>query len=277
MLKLAVIGKDVSKSLSPTLHGFILQSLGITCTYDKISISPTEFTEKVGALFDRYDAFNVTIPFKTGIIPLLKELKGDALSFGAVNTVLSKSRLGYNTDGYGFRLMLENEGITLYGKKVLVLGAGGAGRSCIKQLTGAGADVFVYERDVERLQEVYAEFGGFTPLREMPLKFFDIIVNCTGVGMHDTVGQIPTLIYANGVSESKGFESLIVRSEIAVDLIYEPKQSEFLRAASIMGKRTINGEAMLFYQAYLADCIILERAPSAEEAKRLFEKYGERQ
>ena len=126
MLKLAVIGKDVSQSQSPQMHTFILHALGEDCTYDAVSIPPEEFTSRAEGLFETYDAFNVTIPFKTDIMPYLKELKGDAETFGAVNVVLSKSRVGYNTDGMGFLLMLENAGVDVKGKDVLVLGAGGA-------------------------------------------------------------------------------------------------------------------------------------------------------
>ena len=139
MLKLAVIGKDVSQSQSPAMHTFLLHALGEECSYEAVSIPPENFGERAEGLFEAYDAFNVTIPFKTDIMPYLKELKGDAKTFGAVNVVLSESRTGYNTDGMGFLLMLENAGVSVQGKDVLVLGAGGAGRSCIKKLAEAGA------------------------------------------------------------------------------------------------------------------------------------------
>ena len=154
MLKLAVIGKDVSQSQSPAMHTFLLHALGEECSYEAVSIPPENFGERAEGLFEAYDAFNVTIPFKTDIMPYLKELKGDAKTFGAVNVVLSESRTGYNTDGMGFLLMLENAGVSVQGKDVLVLGAGGAGRSCIKKLAEAGANVFAYERDEKRLEAV---------------------------------------------------------------------------------------------------------------------------
>ena len=272
MLKLAVIGKDVSQSLSPRMHTFILGELGENCTYDKVSISSDDFAARAEQLFETYDAFNVTIPFKTDIKPYLSKIKGDAVSFGAVNTVLSKTREGYNTDGYGFLLMLENEGIELKEKKVLVLGAGGAGRSCIKKLMDADAHVYAYEQSMARLEEVYREFGGFKPLERVPLEPFDIIMNCTGIGMHDTVGKTPDVRFED--RESPAFQDLLKLCETAVDLIYVPAESEFLRIARLFGKKTVNGEAMLFYQAYMADCIFLSKEPNAEEAKRLFIKYG---
>ena len=271
MLKLAVIGKDVSESLSPAMHTFILREMGEVCTYDCVSIPPEQFGERAEALFERYDAFNVTIPFKTDIMPYLKELKGDAWTFGAVNTVVSASRAGYNTDGMGFLLMLENAGVEVKGKDVLVLGAGGAGRSCIKKLAEAGANVFAYERSEERLEEVFKEFGCFAPLSEAEARRYDVIVNCTGIGMHRTVGMTPSVRTKAG--EVPVGEELLSLCETAVDLIYVPKESEFLRIARGLGKRTVNGSAMLFYQAYFADCIYLGRTPDAAEAGRLFKAY----
>lgn len=273
MLKLAVLGKDVSKSDSPAIHNFILKHFGVDCSYEKVSIPPAEFSALAERMIAEYDAFNVTIPFKGEIIPFLSSLEGDARSFGAVNTVVCATRKGYNTDGYGFLLMLKNEGIELKGKSVLVLGAGGAGRSCIKKLCESGAEVYAFERDGERLKAVYEEFGGFTPLYQVPSKAFDIIINCTGVGMHNTVGQVPSVLYETG--EIAPADALISQCNIAVDLIYVPAESEFLRLARINGKRTVNGAAMLFYQAYMADCIFLGREPDAEEARKLWIKFQE--
>ncbi len=275
MLKLAVIGKDVSQSQSPAMHTFLLGKLGRECTYDAVSVPPREFPARAEALFRTYDAFNVTIPFKLDVIPFLEKLKGDARAFGAVNVVLSRERTGYNTDGDGFLLMLKNADIQIKGKTALVLGAGGAGRSCIRKLTEAGADVSVYERDFNRLRTVHEELGGFRPLREVPLDGFDLIFNCTGIGMHDTVGQTPAVAFM-GKTEPIG-EELLSRCETAIDLIYVPEESEFLRLARGLKKRTLNGAAMLFYQAYLGDCIILGREPDAEEAKSFWREYRQKQ
>ena len=272
MLKLAVVGKDVSASESPAMHTFILKNFGVKCAYEKVSLPPARFLEEAESLFSRFDGFNVTIPFKGEIVPFLKKLEGDARTFGAVNTVVSAARTGYNTDGAGFALMLENAGIEVAGKTALVLGAGGAGRSCAKKLTEGGALVSVYERDEERLFSVYREIGGFSPLTEIPRSPFHVVVNCTGVGMHDTVGQTPAALFEGGSAEPVG-GNVLSSCTAAVDLIYVPAQSEFLRIAASLGKRTVNGAAMLFYQAYYADCIYLRRTPSAAEAKAFYQNY----
>lgn len=271
MLKLAVIGKDVSGSLSPAMHTFLLGKMGAVCSYEKVSIPPEKFSSRAEELFSRFDCFNVTIPFKADIMPCLAQICGDAKAFGAVNTVVSRTRAGYNTDGNGFMLMLENAGLEPRGKRVLVLGAGGAGRSCIYKLAERGAHVSVYERSAERLAEVHRELGSFTPLAQVAPEQYDIVLNCTGIGMHDTVGKTPSVRTERG--EEPVGEELLSQCGAAVDLIYEPAQSEFLRIAASLGKRTVNGDAMLFYQAYFSDCIYLERTPSAAEAKKFYEQY----
>ena len=261
MLKLAVIGKDVSKSDSAKMHTFDMRGLGSDCSYELISCPAENFDAQAKKLLAEYDAFNVTIPYKLDIIPYLKGIEGDAAVFGAVNTV--KDGIGYNTDGVGFALMLENSGIEISGKRFLVLGAGGAGRSVVKKLLDGGAEVFLYDLKRESAAAVCKEFAGARLLEEVAPAPYDVIVNVTGVGMHKTEGISPV------------GEEILKNCDTAVDLIYYPRKSEFLRIAESLGKKIVNGEGMLYYQAYYADCIILGRAPSAAEAKELFEKYKE--
>ncbi len=261
MLKLAVIGKDVSKSDSAKMHTFDMRGLGSDCSYELISCPAENFDAQAKKLLAEYDAFNVTIPYKLDIIPYLKGIEGDAAVFGAVNTV--KDGIGYNTDGVGFALMLENGGIEISGKRFLVLGAGGAGRSVVKKLLDGGAEVFLYDLKRESAAAVCKEFAGARLLEEVAPAPYDVIVNVTGVGMHKTEGISPV------------GEEILKNCDTAVDLIYYPRKSEFLRIAESLGKKIVNGEGMLYYQAYYADCIILGRAPSAAEAKELFEKYKE--
>ena len=259
MLKLAVVGKDVSKSESGKMHAFILRGLGSDCEYEHISVAAEKFDALAEKLLAEKDAFNVTIPYKLSVIPHLNSLEGDAKIFGAVNTV--KDRIGYNTDGAGFMLMLQNNGIELSGRRFLVLGAGGAGRSVVKKLADAGAHVFLYDMNVQNAEIVAKEFGNILPLASLQPAQYDVIVNATGVGMHKSEGVSPV-----------GAEFLS-RCNIACDLIYCPKKSEFLRIAEGLGKKILNGEGMLFYQAYYADCIYLGKDADPDEAKTLFERY----
>lgn len=260
-LKMAVVGKDVSKSLSPKMHTFILKNMNVECTYDKISIQEDSFDKEFPKVLEEYDTLNVTIPYKLSCIPYLNQVLDDALTFGAVNTIDARSKNGYNTDGMGFMLMLLNAGIEVKDKTVLVLGSGGVGRSVIKKLMEDGAKVSAFDLNQEGLNLVHKEFPCFEALSKIEIKPYDIIINCTGVGMHKTEGISPVS------------KDLINLCNAAVDLIYVPEKSEFLRIAEECGKKICNGEAMLFYQAYYADCYFLGLKKNAEFAKKLFEEY----
>lgn len=259
-LRLALIGKDVSKSKSERIHKYILNEWGIACEYEQLSVSPDGLDTAMRRLLGDFDGFNVTIPYKRDVFCYMDEIVGDAFDFGAVNTVITATRTGYNTDGVGFLLMLDCAGIDVFEKRVLVLGAGGAGRSTAATLKKAGAKVYMYRRNREELQETCQQLG--VQAADNPESGgYDILVNATGVGMHDTVGKSPV--------GAKAFDGCYA----AVDLIYVPAESEFLRLARQAGKRTVNGAAMLFYQAYFSDCLYLGREPNVDEAKALYAKY----
>ncbi len=259
-MKLAVIGKDVSQSTSPQIHSFIARELGREISYERISIPEERFASRIGGLLDSLDGFNVTIPFKLSVIPYLEKTVGDALDFGAVNTVLSAPRLGYNTDGLGFMQMLAANRVNAGGKRVLLLGAGGAGRSVAKKMSSIGAKLEIYDKNQTNALAVAKECGA-TALTEVVPAERDIIINATGVGMHKSVGVSPVTA------------EVIEGTETAVDLIYVPEKSEFLLIAEGQGKKIINGKAMLFYQAYYSDCLYFGTEPDSELAERLFEKY----
>lgn len=260
-MKLAVIGKDVSRSTSPEMHKFIAKELGREITYDKISVPEEQFEEKIDGLLKEYDGLNITIPFKLAVIPHLKKLEGDAPVFGAVNTIRTSTLTGYNTDGIGFMLMLTTAGVNAKGKRVLLLGAGGAGRSVAKKLLDDGAEVEVYDKNTANAEAVAAEFDGVKCVKEITCEERYLIINATGVGMHKTVGISPV------------GEDILSKCEVALDLIYQPEKSRFLEIAETLGKKIINGRAMLFYQAYYAECIYLGITPSDSVAERLFGAY----
>ncbi len=259
-LRLGLIGKDVSKSTSERIHTFILNAFGIACDYTRFSVDSANLDTAMRTLLGDFDGFNVTIPYKKDVFEYLYDIDGEASACGAVNTVVTRTKTGYNTDGAGFLLMLQTHGIDVAGKKVLVLGAGGSGRSSAVSLKNAGADVYLYRRNRVELLETCARLG-VQPAEDIEAGGYDILINCTGVGMHDTEGKSPV----NG--------SVFVGGTWAVDLIYAPKQSAFLSQAKARGLSVLNGESMLFYQAYFADCIYLGISPSVEQAKVLYAKY----
>lgn len=260
IIRLGLIGKDVSKSESEAIHVFILNELGYACEYENFSVDAANFDMAMRRLLGDFDGFNVTIPYKRDVMEYLDGVEGDALVFGAVNTVLNDTRVGYNTDGIGFLLTIQSAGIEVKDKKILVLGGGGSGRSTAAALKKAGAEVYVYRRNREELLELCEQLG-VNPIDDPEMGGFDILVNTTGVGMHDTVGKSPV--------SAKAFAG----AKEAIDLIYYPAQSEFLRLAKGCGLKTLNGEAMLFYQGYYSDCLYLGLTPNEEQAVELYKKY----
>ena len=191
ILNLAVIGKDVSKSDSPRIHDFIAKQMGNRINYKSVSVPENKFESEIDGLMKEYDGFNVTIPYKISVIPHLRKISGDALVFGAVNTVDTRTETGYNTDGLGFSLMLKADGVEVRGKTALVFGAGGAGRSVAKKLADAGATVSVYDKKFENCLAVADEFEGIIPLENIKIQPYNLIVNATGIGMHATEGISP--------------------------------------------------------------------------------------
>ena len=143
---------------------------------------------------------------------------------------------------------------------MLVLGGGGSGRSTAVALKNAGSDVYLYQRRREKMLETCEELG-ISPVDSTETGGFDLLINCTGVGMHDTEGVSPVT--------AKAFAG----AKAAIDLIYVPKESEFLRIAKELGLKTLNGAAMLFFQAYYSDCIYLNMQPNAKQVEDLYEKY----
>jgi shikimate dehydrogenase len=259
-LKLALIGRDVSNSESEPIHKFILNKLGAECAYEKVSVSEEGFDAAVDRLLSECDGFNVTIPYKGSIIDHLTFLSPAATEFGAVNTVLCKDKAGYNTDGIGFMRMLCGAGISLKGKTALVLGGGGAGRSVVTVLKTEGAQVYLYQRNRHSLMETSEKLGVGAAERTDGF-LCDLLINCTGVGMHESIGRSPV-----GRETIKGCGA-------AIDLIYRPSESEFLRLARTNGKKTLNGHAMLFHQAYYSDCLYLGRTAFGEESDELYQQY----
>lgn len=260
VLRLGLLGKDVRKSESEKIHAFILGAFGVGLEYERVSVTESEVDGEIKRFMREKDGFNVTIPYKATVRQYLISETAEAALLNSVNTVVTATAAGYNTDGIGFSLMLETAGIDPNGKTALILGIGGAGRSTALALKNAGARVFAYRRNRSELEKICATLG-IEAANDPEWERYEMIVNCTGVGMHETEGISPLS------------EAAIARAEILIDLIYRPAESEFLRLGRAQGKRTLNGAAMLFYQAYYADCIYLGKTPDPTVAAALYEKY----
>ncbi len=247
-----IIGHPVAHSLSPAFQSAAFAHCGLDVVYERWDTPAAKLPERVSSLRagDMLGA-NVTIPHKEAVIPLLDELGGQSARMGAVNTIVNREgRLfGFNTDGPGFVAALKAEAVfDPAGKRVLLVGAGGAARGIAFALVEANAAaVAIANRTYERALRLAQEVGGAggTVTAEAlggALGEYDCIVNCTSVGMHG--GPDPAGIPVPLESARPG--------TLAVDIVYAPESTPFLAEAGRRGLRTLGGLPMLIYQGALA-------------------------
>lgn len=193
---------------------------------------PMERVEDILPHCAKLSGFNVTIPHKQAIIPLLAEISEEAKAVGAVNCVkvTPQGLVGYNTDIIGIRKSLE--GITLKGAKAIVLGTGGASKAVQYVLREGGAEVAVVSRSQGVADLTYAD------LTEEVIRNCDIIVNATPIGMFPNVCDAPELPY-----------SALSAKHTLFDCVYNPRITEFLRLGAEQGAHTIDGLTMFYAQA----------------------------
>lgn len=247
MKKLAVIGHPIAHSYSPLMHNFISREMKQDYIYEAIDVPPEELGEAVKKLkADGVLGFNVTAPHKFNVIAYLDEISEGAKFFGAVNTVLNQNGrlIGYNTDADGFYEALCYAGIDPFGKHVLILGAGGAAQPVAINLSGKCASLTITNRTKERLFalcEQVKKCTGADIKTEIDRENYDIIINCTSLGMGKNTGASP-------LSDL----SLIGKDTYCVDMIYNPWESQFLKDAKNVGAKCENGLSMLIFQGILA-------------------------
>lgn len=221
-MKSGLLGRKLGHSYSPQIHEY----LG-SYSYDLFEKEPEEIEE-----FIRYGDFtgiNVTIPYKKDVIPFLDSLSPAAVKMGSVNTVVRKpdgSLFGHNTDYFGFTSMVHRSGISVSGKKVLVLGSGGTSNTAVKALQDLGAEVVIVSRSGEN------NYDNLHLHQDA-----SVIVNTTPVGMYPKTGVSPLDLHR--------FPKL----EGVLDVIYNPARTQLLLDAEEMGLPHENGLWMLVAQA----------------------------
>ena len=220
-----VLGRTLAHTYSPEIHSLFDSSY----SYSVIEREP----EELDALFSNgvFKGFNVTIPYKKDACARCDELDDASRTTGSVNTVVFEDGKvkGWNTDYFGFIYMLHRKGISVSGKKVLVLGTGGAASAVFYALDTLGA-AEIYKCDLEteiNYSNVYDKAGDA-----------QVIVNCTPVGMFPKVD--------NRLLDLTKFVSL----EACADVVYNPSRTRFLQDAEELGLKTCGGLAMLVAQAY---------------------------
>ncbi len=251
MKKAAVIGFPISQSLSPLMHQHWFEQIGMPGTYEAVEVAPEDLEDALRRFqVEGYAGFNITVPHKTNVLPLLDKLTPTARDMGAVNTVSFKpdgSSVGVNTDGIGFIRHL-NETVPDWPKDrpVLLIGAGGAARAAALALLNDGVThLMICNRTAEKAEIVAREVGRgkLTVVdwsdRHHAVMGAGLIINTTTLGM---VGQPPLDIDLSAAASDS----------VVYDIVYKPLQTDWLARAKERGLRTVDGLGMLVHQGAAA-------------------------
>lgn len=274
--KLCVIGDPVLHSKSPLIQNTMIEALGLDYIYLCQPVPRGEAGAWLKcAAFAGYAGFNATMPHKEALVPCMDVLDEDAKIFGAVNTVCIRGDkyYGYNTDGRGFIRALANEGISVPGLRVTLLGAGGAAKAVALKLAQSGATrVNICNRTIANAAALCKLDGsgclrpaGFdaAALHQAVLDC-DLLVNCTSLGMDGTGAQF---------ADFKFLDALPPGCAVC-DLIYSPPETALLAQARTRGHKTMNGLGLLIHQAVLALELFTGTEIDAGAMRRLLEGFA---
>ena len=258
--KFALIGGKLGHSFSPIIHKKIFEKLNIEGNYNLLELAKDELPLVIEKLrLGELKGINVTIPYKGEIIKYLDEVSEESKKIGAVNTVISKNGklIGYNTDYYGFKMIVEKLGIVVEDRKNFICGAGGAARAVIKCLEDLGGKNYLVTRDVEKAKIKFSNFKGLNIISYDRLKDIEnknLIVNCTPCGMYPNIDC--SILKDGEAKEYKG----------GIDIIYNPEKTKFLEGFEIYS----NGLLMLVGQAIKAEEIWLDREINDEIVEEIY-------
>ncbi len=232
-----IIGWPIGHSLSPVMHNAAFQNKRIKAVYGAFPTAPEDIRAAINGMRALHiKGVSVTIPHKEKVIPYLDALDPVAREIGAVNTILHKEDLlwGTNTDWIGVKEALR-EVVCVKGKRVVVIGAGGAARAVVYALKTEGAEVIIYNRTFERAQSLAEAFSvkakSWTELAQAE---GEVLIQTTSVGLKEDRSPVPS--------------EILPRFEVAMDIIYNPLETRFLREAKRAGCKIITGLKMLVYQ-----------------------------
>ena len=245
--KFLVIGNPINHSLSPELQNYWLKKNNINAIYDKQRLDIDDLKNFVLKIKSKEIAgANITVPFKKEIIPFIDKLTPESEGTDSVNTILLNKgeTVGYNTDIIGFEKAIKETNYNFLKKKVLILGAGGVVPSIIFALQRMGVKHIMLSNrtklKAEELKNYYKKKNSneniITVVDWGELPNFDVIINATSVGLKRD--QTLNLDF-----------SKIEKGKFFYDVIYNPKETNFLKAGKQLGNQTENGKKMFIYQS----------------------------
>jgi len=241
--KFLVIESPIEHSLSPKLHNYWIKKNNLNAVYDKRLLKGDGIEQLILDLREeKIHGLNVTVPFKKTVIPFLDVLSEEARHAESVNTIYKKNNkiVGENTDIEGFKVGLETTNQIIKNKEALILGAGGVVPSIIIALKKMQiSKIYLSNRTEQKALEIKKLFPEIEVIEWGKTVNFNIIINATSVGLRE--GEEINIDYEK-VSKNKLF----------YDVIYNPKETNFLKEAKKFGAEVENGKMMFLYQAQKA-------------------------
>ena len=256
MKKYLVIGNPIEHSLSPKLHNYWIKENNIDAIYDKKKLNEDELKKIISEVKEeKINGINVTVPFKKAVIPFLDELSLEANETQSVNTIyLQNGKLiGHNTDIAGFELAIKHSKYDINNKEIFILGAGGVVPSIIYALRKMKVSkITISNRTKEKAEDLKNLFKDIEIVRWGEIINFDMIINATSVGLKNEDGL--------------NFDySAFGPDKFFYDLIYNPRETIFLKRAKLFGNKAVNGKMMFVYQAHQAFTIWHKLMPEINE------------
>ncbi|MDV3426033.1 MAG: shikimate dehydrogenase [Bacillota bacterium] len=229
-----LIGEKLGHSYSAEIHSLLYKKLNINAHYYTFEIDRSRLSSAVDSMKTlNIKGLNVTIPYKTQVMKHIDRISSEAKNIGAVNTITLENGKthGYNTDYFGFLATLDKYKVDIKDKKIVLLGTGGVSKSAKQYLLDNGvSDIKTASRSPKNADEI-----SYSDIRK--LEDMDIIINCTPVGMFPNIDNSPV------------GPDVISKFKIALDMIYNPEKTKFLKIAEDLGLKTANGLYMLVVQA----------------------------
>ncbi len=241
---LGVLGENISYTLSPAIHNYVFENLGIDAVYLAFDVRREKFKETIKGLINLAYGFNVTIPYKEEVMPYLDGLAESAQRVGAVNTV--KEGWGYNTDYVAIKQLVS--ALVDSPKVCTVFGAGGAAKAIAVAFADLGCEVFIVNRTKERALDLATkvlEIGGRAKVSQSCPEDQEVIANAT---------PNPDFVPDH-----------CVKGKVAVEMVYKPLRTSLVARAEANGMKVVNGLQVLVRQALEADRIWFGKSLSDDE------------
>jgi shikimate dehydrogenase len=240
MKKYLVIGNPIEHSLSPKLHNYWIKLNNINAVYEKEKLNNNDLETLILRIRKKeISGVNITVPFKKDIIKYIDHLSPDAKTTQSVNTIhLEDDKiLGSNTDIMGFELAIKNFNFSLKDKKIFIIGAGGVVPSIIFALKRMNvSSISISNRTKEKAENLKNLFNDLIIVNWGEVPNFDLIINATSLGL-------------NGNDEIKLNFSENIKDKFFYDVIYNPKETSFLKKGKKLGNYIENGRMMFIHQA----------------------------